>query len=219
MATVSGIIGQNAAGMRGAYTPEVIKKYMQDNNLVNAQGVDINPEETYKRAQQFGVSGSQIDQAMGWAPNTSNGWVQQNHLSPLSQDAQRLDIDRSNIAADPVSSPIGLNGSGQSVANATPNSYYDPNATNTMGANGMIDMSMPNPNGLGANAVGGVATGQQGVNPWAGYDGQPQVAVDGWGTSGLPGMPGMNSVGGIMGRAQTQPLNWFGNGFRRNFQY
>ena len=51
-----------------AYTMEEIKNYILTQT-------DQSPEAIYKAAQQYGVSGPELDKAMGWAAGTADKWV------------------------------------------------------------------------------------------------------------------------------------------------
>lgn len=52
--------------------------------FIGAQGIGGNPWAIYGNAQRYGVTGTQLDQAMGWGAGTADNWVRQNGLQGLS---------------------------------------------------------------------------------------------------------------------------------------
>jgi hypothetical protein len=56
----------------------------QINDYIQSTGIANNPWAIYNAARNYGVTGAQIDQARGWAPGTSDAWVAQQGLQPLS---------------------------------------------------------------------------------------------------------------------------------------
>lgn len=56
----------------------------QIHDYITQQGLQNDPQAIYKAAQQYGVSGSQLDAAQGWNAGTANDWVKQNGLSALT---------------------------------------------------------------------------------------------------------------------------------------
>ena len=57
-----------------AYSDQEIKNFIQQ------QGIQDNPYALYNYAKQYGVAPGRIDQVMGYAPGTSDRWIQQQGL-------------------------------------------------------------------------------------------------------------------------------------------
>lgn len=67
----------STAAPPAGYSADQIRQY------INSQGIGNDPQAIYRAAQQYGVGAGQIDSAMGYAPGTSAGWVQQQGLAAL----------------------------------------------------------------------------------------------------------------------------------------
>lgn len=63
------------------YTDQQIKDF------IGQQGIGDNPFALYNYAKQFGVAPGRIDQVMGYAPGTSDKWIQQQGLQGLAGSA------------------------------------------------------------------------------------------------------------------------------------
>lgn len=72
----------STAAPPAGYSADQIRQY------INSQGIGNDPQAIYRAAQQYGVGAGQIDSAMGYAPGTSAGWVQQQGLAALPGSAQ-----------------------------------------------------------------------------------------------------------------------------------
>lgn len=64
-----------------AYSDQEIKNFIQQ------QGIQDNPYALYNYAKQYGVAPGRIDQVMGYAPGTSDRWIQQQGLQGLAGGA------------------------------------------------------------------------------------------------------------------------------------
>lgn len=56
----------------------------QIRDFIQAQGIGDNPYALYNYAKQYGVAPGRIDQVMGYAPGTSDRWIQQQGLQGLA---------------------------------------------------------------------------------------------------------------------------------------
>lgn len=64
-----------------AYTDQDIKQFITD------KGIGNDPYAMYNYAKQYGVAPGRIDQVMGYAPGTSDKWIQQQGLQGLAGGA------------------------------------------------------------------------------------------------------------------------------------
>lgn len=65
-----------------AYTPQQIKGYVEE------QGISNDPSAMYQAAKQYGVTGSQMDDAMGWQGGTADNWTKQQGYESLGTTSQ-----------------------------------------------------------------------------------------------------------------------------------
>lgn len=65
-----------------AYTPQQIKGYVQEQGIVNDPGA------MYTAAKKYGVTGSQMDEAMGWQGGTADNWTKQQGYESLGTTSQ-----------------------------------------------------------------------------------------------------------------------------------
>jgi len=63
-----------------AYTAQQIRDFIAQ------QGIGGDPGAIYHAARAYGITGRQLDEAMGWSPGTADGWVQQNGRNPLTSE-------------------------------------------------------------------------------------------------------------------------------------
>jgi hypothetical protein len=110
-----------------AYTPEQIRSYVQQ------QGIGNDPNAMYKAAQQYGVTGSQMDGAMGWGAGTADQWTQQNGFQtlgaqppPLANGGQRGPAQRTAADEYLARQPVGANQQGGAQPMPVASGYVNP---------------------------------------------------------------------------------------------
>ena len=86
------------------YNAADIQGFIKNSGFVDATGNVTNAHGIYSNAQKYGVSGSQLDQAMGWAAGTADKWVTDNGFTALGQPKPTavMPTDPVPVAKDPV---------------------------------------------------------------------------------------------------------------------
>lgn len=86
------------------YTSTEIRDFLYQRGLIRDDGAAINPRVIYDYAQQYKVTGPELDAAMGWRMGDADNWVRENGLPPLNFDANQPFI--APIPAPAVTVPV-----------------------------------------------------------------------------------------------------------------